>query len=32
MKLFSICMLVSFLALAAAVAMQVIEMKALFFF
>jgi hypothetical protein len=32
MKVFSICMVVSFLALAAAVAFQVLEMKTLFFF
>ena len=32
MKLFSICMIVAFLALGAAVAFQVFEMKTLFFF
>ena len=32
MKLFSICMVISFLALGAAVAFQVLEMKTLFFF
>ena len=32
MKVFSICMVVAFLALSAAVAFQVVEMKTLFFF
>mgnify|MGYP000861926010 CR=1 FL=1 len=32
MKVFSICMIISFLALAAALAFQVLEMKTLFFF
>lgn len=32
MKVFSICMIISFLALAAALAFQILEMKTLFFF